>query len=1766
MLKKKNLILKVFLIIMIFLNSIFANQKNESLLQKEEQYYEKETKEIKELKSTLIKEKSDLVNLLNKLLILKTAISYTNENEQMIVEIDKKCDEVRKLIHKIIPAEPLKEQNISARMEFRKALNYYKKENYLICISLLLHILESYPKFPNKDDCIFLLGECFYGLDDMAKAENEYKKILELYPNSKYLPHSLFALQMIQYKSENYEESLYFYSLIPKKYFSLSITEPSHYIAGLSYYHLEMFDEAIEVIKNIDKKSKYYGITQQLTGMLYIKKGDLYKSIKCFEKIIDNCSPSRAAENELIKIAHLNLGYLYYETNNFSYALKEFSLIAKKNNKYYYDDALFGLAWTYIKYNNYSVAIDILNKLINEVPNSDLVLDSQITIGDLYLKKRDYDTAYKFYQNIKDNIFSKMSVEIKKGKDFIKTLEEECKNLNENIESLQKLAVSMQGQKQELNYEKIVININNFKFLYKQILRSKKSLENKVAKQSIFLQNGIEKAEYGISTLSFIKAEEFDKEIQKLSKKINEEKEKLEKQGLEKKVFEEKISFIEKNFEKEIDKIENQQQECRKKTLVLYQQFEKKFPDSKLMSGVLYHIAHLYLEDANFKYKKEMQNYEAEYEKYEQNLVKTLPLEPLHDYRETIKIYENLIQKYPDNKFTSASMYELGYCLNEQGERLKAKNIFEKFVEKFSDSSYAAEVWLRLGEYYFDEGPIEKAVSCYEKVLSFWDSIYFDKALYKLGWTYYRLSNYSGAISSFIFLLEDGYLSEKFGKDSLKTSVDLKDEALEYIAISFCEFVDVHKVKEFLTELGERPYNIEILYRMANIYAKLNKNTKAIDVCNLLLQTYPNSSLCPEIQKTIIECYEKEKDFVNAIIAREKIVANYSKDSEWVKKNPNAKINEINQLREKSAYIVSSYYHMQAEKNKNNETCEIAIQKYKNYLTEFPSNEKSYELNYRLAECLYFVGKYDEAYNEYLKISNYEKTEYKEISCNNAIVCAQKILGEDFFKEEIKKIEEKSSEEIKKEETAQIVQKELTKEALNFIIACENYVKKFPNKENVPEIISKIGALYYKFGYLEKSRIEYLKIIENYPESKIATSSNKWIARSFYEEKKYEEAEKWFKVLYQTSIETNLKTEGSLGMAQSAYLQADSLKEKGNFAEAALAYEKVTKNYPEYKFSDQALFNASLNYEKINDFVKANICYENLFNAYIASKYAPSALFNAATNCFEKLLDYKNASRLYNLLAEKFPNDKNASSSLYNVALCYNKLENKEESAFYLEKLADKYPNKEESKESLFNAGRIYEDKKDLESTIRVFSKFSQRYFSDIRVIHSLCAVGFAYYELKNYQEAKLFFDKLEEIYKKLQIEEKEKYLSYIAKANFMRAEISLANYLNYNITLPLIKSIKTKVELRDNVLNFYENTAKLQIEEWTIQSIYKIGFIWENFANAIIKSPIPELEKGITVENYMLDLKNQMLIHKYTAINTYKKNIEFNVNNIWIEKSKEGIKRICEEIYTICEDYIKTGEKKQYSEYSGSKKSFLEIFKYKVGKKEEAITFFENTVKIINNIKLNLSKYNLENEETKKIKEIFFKVQIKTGEIYEEISELYLKSEIPSKLSSEELFSYLTQVKQKAVEYIQKAISVYEKNIEKKSDKNEWNLKNTEYLMRVYYKLGTIYEEIITLIANYERPKDLSPEQLEELNFQLEELSMSIEDKVISSYNTALTKAKNEFIENEWVEKIKQKLTRLNPDNPLLKSKTENPISSNTSISKENIPFSKIEKPEEKK
>ena len=178
-------------------------------------------------------------------------------------------------------------------------------------------------------------------------------------------------------------------------------------------------------------------------------------------------------------------------------------------------------------------------------------------------------------------------------------------------------------------------------------------------------------------------------------------------------------------------------------------------------------------------------------------------------------------------------------------------------------------------------------------MLEFKDSNLYDKALYKLAWSYYRADRFPEAITQFDNLVK---WSDAHKKAGLREGSDLRPEAIQYLGISFSEEdwdgdtipdkeSGLERINQFYKNKMHERHTREVYRKLADIYFDETKYPEAVQVYKVLQERWANDPDAPKIQDRMITAYERQRDFSNAVLAREALARNYGKGTPWYKAN-----------------------------------------------------------------------------------------------------------------------------------------------------------------------------------------------------------------------------------------------------------------------------------------------------------------------------------------------------------------------------------------------------------------------------------------------------------------------------------------------------------------------------------------------------------------------------------------------------------------------------------------------------------------------------------------------------------------------------------------------------------------------------------------------------------------------------------------------------------------------------------------------------------------
>ena len=127
-----------------------------------------------------------------------------------------------------------------------------------------------------------------------------------------------------------------------------------------------------------------------------------------------------------------------------------------------------------------------------------------------------------------------------------------------------------------------------------------------------------------------------------------------------------------------------------------------------------------------------------------------------------IIVYEQYLNIYPQREDNDMILYQLSRAYALESEPDKSLLALDRIASDYPDSKYIAEVQFRRGENLFVAREFEEAEEAYGVVVANHpESLFFEKALYKYGWTQFKQSRYEDALQSYIRLLDLNLEQEK---------------------------------------------------------------------------------------------------------------------------------------------------------------------------------------------------------------------------------------------------------------------------------------------------------------------------------------------------------------------------------------------------------------------------------------------------------------------------------------------------------------------------------------------------------------------------------------------------------------------------------------------------------------------------------------------------------------------------------------------------------------------------------------------------------------------------------------------------------------------------------------------------------------------------------------------------------------------------------------------------------------------------------------------
>lgn len=812
--------------------------------------------------------------------------------------------------------------------------------------------------------------------------------------------------------------------------------------------------------------------------------------------------------------------------------------------------------------------------------------------------------------------------------------------------------------------------------------------------------------------------------------------------------------------------------------------------------------------------------------------------------------FRRLVREYPKHPRTDAALYALAKTLLLL-ENDNAELYFTQLVRTYPNSPLLPDTYLALGEFYFYKHDMEKAKDNYKSAMNFKESRVYPFAIYKLGWAYYNsksssekdtVENVDKAIAAFKLAIK---ISEKDKENP--GNFNLRQEGINDLIMVFAETERIDEAMDYFSRLGEKEAFYDMLERLGNIYEENGENAKSIDVFGRLLTESPTRPRNPEIHAKLAKLYDTSLDIGNVVNTMKKMQTIYAAPgSPWITANAQNKdlLTEATEKTRKNIHRYATLYHQQGQKQKKKPVLEASAELYRLYLATFPKSDEAYELRFYLADIYFYFEKFENAADEYYKVSQERPKDgkYLKQSALNAVVS-------------IRKIDETSQYE-KLPPLGQVSQAvPLPRVKQKLVTMIDNYVALLPaEKEGFPMRYT-AAMTFFEYGHYPDALKRFESIGMDLPETEQGKSAIKMILGFYSERKDWENLVTYSRKYHDnpkiaaTPIKEHIVKMMKTGVFQLALQQ----NKDGKFLEAAKTFESYQKQFPEDESADRALYNASLNYYKVAKVEEALAAGNLLLKQYPKSKLANDVTLDMAqTN--EALADFSNAARLYKAYGLGFPKEEKARLALYNAATLYKGLKEYKESIELFKKFIQMYPKDTMARGAQLEVAEMNETVKNNPEALQYYGLYATQWpEKSEQALVARARIAKIHLQTGNQKDGQKEIRRLTKDLtgKDAPTALEARRIAASALLEDLNPETKAFMDIKISDAAKIENEVKSKQDRLVGLVKRYQEIIDLGSGEHTVASLFRLGEAHENFAKILFDAPPPSGANQAQIDQY---------------------------------------------------------------------------------------------------------------------------------------------------------------------------------------------------------------------------------------------------------------------------------------------------------------------------
>lgn len=885
---------------------------------------------------------------------------------------------------------------------------------------------------------------------------------------------------------------------------------------------------------------------------------------------------------------------------------------------------------------------------------------------------------------------------------------------------------------------------------------------------------------------------------------------------------------------------------AREKAMGIYKEFDKTESNKSLRFEAKRRLADLELEQSD-----------QEPEETTSKNARESDREREQKTRNAIRIYEELLANskgQPDDKI----MYQLAKAYENVGEQKKAVKLLDEIAARYPTVPYAGELHFRRAELHFLLGNYKAADGAYIKVLELGEfSLFYEKALYKSGWTQFKLEKYEPSLNAFFHLLDrklvdvtdttDG--AEYFGDisksngnapvaDVGRGEKELISDTLRVINLNLTYLDGSQTIHAYFEKHGRRKYE-HLLYEQLGTFLQKQERVKdAADTFLDFARANPTHPRAPFFYLKVMDVYQRGGFAGPLFDTKKSFVETYGIAGAYFRKFDEPTQQRILPYLKANLDEITRHYHAQAQKSKRNEDYERAIEGYRSYLRSFPRDEKAPLMNFRLAEALFEIKRYDEA------IKEYETTAYQYKNFDRGAEAAYAALLA--YSEREKQLQGKE-----RDNTRRLA-----------IGSAVRFGQVYPGDKRATQVLMKITEDLFAVKKYDQATEVAKQVLEIKPQISEDQRLSAWtiIAHSSLEQGNFSQAEVAYKVaLSSASLQSEARQELVNGLAAAVYKQGELLRKSGDTRGAIAQFERVKTVAPESSINSTASYD-------------------------IATSHLNAKNWAAAAAEFEAF-------------RTRYPNHELVPDATQNIVVSYMELKQYDRAADELTRMSEYKDDAEQKRQTLWQVATLYEKAGKTDKVVATYKKYVALYPAPLDLAAEARQKLADFYGAKGQTDERQHW--LREIVKadKADADHRtDRTRTLAAQATYELAQPSFEAYREVRLVEPLKVNLKKKKDRMQVALNAYKSAADYGIADVTTAATFQIGEIYRDLGKQLMESERPGGLSPEELEQYDMLLEEQAFPFEEKAIEIHETNakrVSDGIYDKWVRNSFDVLAKL---------------------------------------------------------------------------------------------------------------------------------------------------------------------------------------------------------------------------------------------------------------------------------